>query len=850
MNEVQRRIAHYTPIEYELFIRPDFKTKTFYGEVKLKAKLKRAQRNLVLHAKNLEIDTAYAYVGGKTIDILETRVSQASQEISMIFKDILPKGEVTVHVVYSGKISPNMHGMYFSKYKDGGEEKELLSTQLEANHARELFPCIDEPEAKATFNLLLEIPKEFEAIANTPESNRDNLENTKIIRFETTPLMSTYLLAFVAGELQYKEKKTKKGLKVRVYSTPNHNIEDIKFSLSTAVKMLDFYQDYFTPEYPLPKVDLVAIPNFAAGAMENWGLITFREEYLLVNEAHTSLFTKQYTALVIAHELAHQWFGNLVTMRWWDDLWLNESFASWIEYLVADTIFPKWRLWEQFVGNEYSHALDLDSLSNTHSIQVEVEDPDEINEIFDAISYQKGASVIRMLHNYLGPEDFQKGLNQYLETNQYSNATTLDLWKALEKASQKPIISFMAAWTEQIGYPLVTLENVEKNDLFITQEKFLLSPEERENKGEPSFWPISIGLAGSDENTLLKESHQKWTLDKKPAVLKLNPSETGFFRTYYKHQASFEALKKAAIAQKIPAIDRYGFIEDTFELSRAGYYPTSQWLDVIEGMGSEEDATTWGSISTGLSQIAKVFDEETEKELQKFGTDLLEKQLSRLGWEPKTKEDHFDQLLRPIIISLALRLKDKESLKHAKKLFKEHLNDNFIHPDIRSSVYGAMVREGGKSTHKKFVKMYHSTTNAEERRRLIAGLASFEEPELHLNSLDMITSEEVRLQEVGFWIIYGLMNKQNVKLTWQWLKDHWAWYMERFRDSYDVGKIILSLGGAFYTNEDAKNVEKFFEKKSYPGIERTVAQALERIRLKAAWQKRNQKDIKEYFSKS
>jgi puromycin-sensitive aminopeptidase len=364
---------------------------------------------------------------------------------------MLYPGEYHVVLEFSGKITDPMNGLYPCYFTHEGKKKFVLATQFESHHAREVFPCIDEPEAKATFDLALNTPLEGDVIANTPARTVLKEKSQQTTIFETTPVMSTYLLAFAYGDIGFKEAKSKNGTIVRGYATPD-NVQFVDFALDTAVKVLDFYEDYFALAFPLPKIDMIALPDFAAGAMENWGLITYREQCMLVDPVNTSIHTKQYVAMVVAHELAHQWFGNLVTMQWWTDLWLNEGFASWIEYLAIDKLFPEWHMWTQFIADEQQPALKLDALDNTHAIEVPINHPDEIRTIFDAISYNKGASVIHMLHGYLGAEDFRDGLRHYLKKHAYKNTVTQDLWAALEEISGKPVKEFMHAWTSFRSY--------------------------------------------------------------------------------------------------------------------------------------------------------------------------------------------------------------------------------------------------------------------------------------------------------------------------------------------------------------------------------------------------------------
>ena len=436
---VTRLFEQFAPEHYTIHIALSEDKKSFTGSATVKGrKTGRPSERITLHAKDLKITDAKVALndkknGVKEIELSRTNIQKSYDEVRLHASETLFPGSYEISMNFSGDITKNMEGIYPSNFEEDGVKKQLIATQFESHHAREAFPCIDEPEAKATFDFSLTHAKDEVALGNTPEieSRREESGNRRTTTFETTPVMSTYLVAFVTGEMAVKEAKSKSGVTIRTYAT-SHQIEHTEFALGVAVKAMDFYEDYYDIPFPLAKCDFVALPDFASGAMENWGLITFREQALLVDD-HTSLGSKQWVALVVAHELTHQWFGNLVTMRWWTDLWLNEGFASWMEYLAVDSQFPEWELWTQFAVDEQQLALKLDSLEHTHPIEVSIKHPDEIRTIFDAISYQKGASVIHMLHDYLGAEPFRDGLRHYLKAHAYNNTDTVDLWAALEE---------------------------------------------------------------------------------------------------------------------------------------------------------------------------------------------------------------------------------------------------------------------------------------------------------------------------------------------------------------------------------------------------------------------------------
>ena len=406
--------SYVLPERYTLALKPDLQSCTFSGTETIHLSLLKETKEITLHSKDLDIENVHIHKGKQQI-FASVSYDTKNETATFHFDKHIAKGKVKLSFTFHGIISDTLRGFYKSTYSINGETRHIATTQFEATDARRAFPCFDEPAQKAIFDVTLIIPGTHTAISNTlPVSIKEHEGGFKVVEFAPTPRMSTYLLAFIIGDFEYLEGHTKDNVQVRVFTTPGKKHQG-KFALDVAIKSLEFYNDYFNIKYPLPTLDMIAIPDFESGAMENWGAVTYRETALLVDEEHSSLSTKQWAALVIAHELAHQWFGNLVTMEWWTDLWLNEGFASYIEYLAVDHIFPEWKIWDQFLTSDMAAALRLDGLAHSHPIEVTVHHPDEISEIFDMVSYAKGATVIRMLANYIGEKDIRDKLRHYLK---------------------------------------------------------------------------------------------------------------------------------------------------------------------------------------------------------------------------------------------------------------------------------------------------------------------------------------------------------------------------------------------------------------------------------------------------
>ena len=476
---VARFIESFIPENYNLFLDINRSEKTFTGNVAITGEA--LDNHISLHQKDLTISSVLL-----DNESLNFQMDDANEAFHI---ELPETGVLTLVIEFSGRITDNMTGIYPSYYTYNGEKKEIISTQFESHFAREAFPSDDEPEAKATFDFSLKFDAEEGdiALSNMPEINSHLREETGVWTFETTPRMSTYLLAFGFGALQGKTAKTQNGTEVGVFATVAQAENSVDFALDIAVRVIDFYEDYFQVKYPIPLSYHLALPDFSAGAMENWGLVTYREVYLLVDE-NSSAASRQQVALVVAHELAHQWFGNLVTMKWWDDLWLNESFANMMEYVSVDAIEPSWNIFEDFQTTGVPHALQRDATDGVQSVHMEVNHPDEINTLFDsAIVYAKGSRLMHMLRRWLGDEAFAKGLKAYFEKHQYNNTIGRDLWNALSDASGKDVSSFMDTWLEQPGYPVVSAEVVD-DTLILSQKQFFIG--EHEDKGR--LWEIPL----------------------------------------------------------------------------------------------------------------------------------------------------------------------------------------------------------------------------------------------------------------------------------------------------------------------------------------------------------------------
>ncbi|CAH1158836.1 unnamed protein product [Phyllotreta striolata] len=749
-----------------------------------------------------------------------------------------------------------MKGLYRSKYvNQTGEERYAAVTQFESTDARRCFPCWDEPALKATFDINLTVPKDLVALSNMPVKTSQPLGNLVKYDFEKTPIMSTYLVAAVIGEYDYVEDKSSDGVLVRVY-TPKGKKEQGKFALEVATKVLPYYKEYFNIAYPLPKIDLIAIADFSAGAMENWGLVTYRETCLLVDPQNTSAHSKQWIALVVGHELAHQWFGNLVTMEWWTHLWLNEGYASFVEFLCVNFLFPEYDIWSQFLNDCYIKALELDSLKNSHPIEVPVGNPSEIDEIFDDISYNKGASVIRMLHHYIGDEDFRKGMHLYLTRHQYKNTFTEDLWAALEEASKKPVKDVMSTWTKQKGFPVVRVALKSQgttNTLTLTQSKF--TADGSKPTDEDYLWMIPISVSTSKNpskevvsTVLTTRTGEIVVPDISPKDwIKLNPGTIGFYRTQYSPEM-LEKLVPAIRDRSLAPLDRLGLLDDLFAMVKAGHTSTVEVLKILQAFEDEPDYNVWCSINNILGRLGQLLGQTEYKDsYDKYQKKLLSKVYKKLGWTQKPGETHLDTLLRGLVLGRLAWLDEDHSIGEARTRFASHISGSDVLPaDLRSACYKTVLRAGGQDEYDTLLKLYRSSDLHEEKDRISRALGAAKDQELLKKVLDFAMSDEVRSQDTVFVIASVGLSSSGREVAWQYFKDNWAVIKERY-SGYLLTRLVKYLTENFTTEERAKEVEAFFEEHKPPGTERTVQQSIETIRLNTNWLKRDSAAIKEYL---
>ena len=849
------------PSKYRIKLQPDLKNFTFDGEQSVDLLILEATSTIVLNSIDLEISNTTLHANGTTLTSKSVTIDKDAETATLDFGETIQPGDARLEMVFTGELNDKLMGFYRSEYtSQDGETRYLATTQFEPTDARRAFPCWDEPAKKATFEVTLVFSDEYQAVSNTPVVEEAVPgPGLKSVRFAETPIMSTYLLVFIVGNLTSIEERAAGGTTVGVWTTPGKE-DQASFALDTSVKLLSYFNEYFGIPYPLPKLDHIAIPDFAAGAMENWGAVTYRETALLVDPDNSSAGTRQRVAEVIAHEMAHMWFGDLVTMEWWDDLWLNESFASWMGNKAVDWLFPEWEMWTQFVNMDTNRALSLDGLKNSHPIEQAVKNPAEVSQLFDAISYSKGASVIRMLENFLGEESFRKGLNRYLSSHMYDNARTEDLWSALETESGRPVTAIMDSWVKQMGYPVLQVESDRtggQTTLSVTQERFvydrLLGDSGPDSDSDNEVWRVPVSASqGREESTVTVMDGRQTQIDvpgSSDGWVKLNPLQTGFFRVNYSTE-DWQRLVPAIESLELHATDRLGVQNDAYALSRAGLLPVTQFLSLAQAYKNEGDASVWSDLASNLRDIEQLIsDEAIHPAYQGFAREIFGPAARKIGWEPKSGEGHLDALLRSTVLSQAGSYHDPDVTAQASERFQKYLQDReTLAPNLRGVVFALAAQSGGKDVYDQIWGLEGETDLAEEKIRLLMSLTRFQRPELLNSTLADSLSAKVRSQDSITLVAGVAANPKGRDLAWEFVKDNWAEFDRRYGGGGFGLMRLVSICSHFNSQEKADEVDSFFAEHPAPAAERTIRQALERVRLNIKWLEQNRQELTDWFA--
>lgn len=830
--ESKRLSKEVVPSHYSITIEPSKDMNSYLGSVQIKSNIIKPTKNIILHSKNSKIKTATICVGTQCLlpkvkeDINEETISlEVQKEIS---------GAIEIHIEFFGIITEDLAGIYKSKYENKGKTEYLITTQCEAPYARRIFPCFDEPEKKATFDVITIIEKNLKAVSNMEIKSEKIEDNKKRIEFKTSPKMSTYLFYLGIGNFEFREGNHKK-VKIRIVTTPGK--KNTEFALEHTKRYLGYFEDYSKIPYPLEKLDMIAIPDFSAGAMENWGAITFREILLVVDESKTSIAVQKRAAEVIAHELWHQWSGNLVTMEWWNDLWLNESFANYMAYKAVDDYKPEWKIWEDYLSNELAAGLFKDSLKTTHPIEVKVNSPEEISEIFDEISYNKGGSVLRMLEEHMGKEDFRVGVSNYLKQYAYSNAKASDLWVSLDKVNpSKKVKEMMKMWISEPGYPLISVEET-SNGIKISQKRC--------NNISNQVWPtpISILAENSTHKILLNKKDESFKI--KGKYIKANHDHFGFYRIKY----SNKLLNDLAIAiknKKLNDADRWGVHNDLWALCTLGQESVENYIPFIENYLDEKNYTILAEISSSIRKLERLYYYESwwQKSKEKLTNLLLpiyKKNLKNLGWDKKKQENSEDILMRSLCISFCGFANDEDTIKEANERFVK----NNLNLDIAGSVYSIVAQEGKEKMYLEMVKRFQELEDVEPKMKLLGGLYQFRNETILRKALDFALTDKVRTQNLRNVFSTALINPVSQKVFLKWAKDNWD-KLKKHQDTHYIFQDFLDTLIISQINEPGKKEVEEFISKHKIGFEMTKANGFEILDLNVNFIEKNKEFLKNY----
>lgn len=815
------------PSRYVLVLKPNLKTFKYLGEEEIEVQIGKKTKEIALNASELEIKHASVIVGASEYKAAVGEDKQ-KQRIILKFKAAV-SGKATIRIGFVGTNNAEMYGFYRSSYKQGDKTKYILSSQFEAANARNAFPCFDEPAFKAVFDLSFVVDRELDCISNMPVmSVKKNGNGAKIVRFRETPRMSTYLLYLGVGNYDYINDKVGK-IDVRVITTPGKKAL-AKLPMEYAKKFIEFFQEYFAVDYPLPKADFIGIPDFAAGAMENWGAITFRETALLSSE-ESSIATKQRVAEVIAHELAHQWFGDLVTMKWWNDLWLNESFATFMSYKAMDAVFPEWKMRTEYKRDVIATAFGADQLKSTHPISVPVRSPGDVDQIFDEISYDKGGTVLNMIEDYAGEEIFRKGLTNYLNKHKYSNATKFDLWHAIDeeaKRNRKKINVYDVAsfWVDKPGYPSVSVKK-SPSGFELSQQRYFLLKDVKDS----TLWPIPVNysLSGSDGSMLFGKKSASISAQGN-AWLKLNAGQNGLYRVFYEKE-DLDRLGYLVKEQKLDPVDSWGIENDAYAMIRSGRARASGYLEFVEKYCLNNEYPLSSNVLGHVGFINDMLDGEDELMSKELIIRYTNQLIEDLGWNRKESESTFDTAMRSAAILRSGRAGYEPTIDKAKDLFNDYLDGKPLEANLRSSVFYVNAWVGDSRTFDTLKERYINEKVPEEKSRFLSSLAMFGDRKLLLRAFDFSMSKDVRLQDSYAIVAIGSSNPAGKDLVLGWTKRNWKALKKRFASGTHMLSRYVDNLAVLRTREDLKAVKSFFSKKENmrEDLRQALANTLEEI---------------------
>ncbi len=848
--------THVIPSRYDLTLRPDLNEFTFTGEEVVDIDVLEATSQIKLNAKKLEIQEAYVVKADGTRLNGKVEIDEQIEIATISFSGILGKGAWKLHARFSGVLSDKLKGFYRSFWTDdAGIKHPIACTQFEATDARAAFPCFDEPEFKATFKCALEVDENLTAISNGRVLKEEVLDdgiryvsvrasdakpvNKKRVEFAETMKMSTYLVAFIVGEFVSSKPVNVNGKEVRIWCVPGKE-HLMDFALKAASFGLDWYEKYFDIAYPGgDKVDHIAIPDFASGAMENLGAITYRETALLVDEKTAPHSALKRVAEVVLHELAHMWFGDLVTMGWWNGLWLNESFATFMENLCLHHWKPDWNVWEEFALGRAA-AARLDALKSTHPIECPVHHPDEIDELFDLISYEKGCSVLYQIHQFIGKDAFQKGIRAYLKKHSYQNTETHDLWDALENTCKSlgldlPVREIMDDWVFTPGHPVIEVKEGDADGFVVLSQKhFTFLPKDADSKA--TLWPVPVTMRVAKKDGSSEE--KKFVFDKlEQSVfvgegydhIVVNAGGSGFYRVVYSHGLNERLI--GDVQKCLSVVERFNLVNDSWATVRARITPVTDYLEVVKLFGGEEDPNVWSIICGSLSSLNRLVTGTHRTALQQVVRDLLGPAVEKLGWDLRKTDSIQTRELRGTLIGTLGTIGDDTAVqtKAATYFDKWKADKSSVEANIVPALVSILAHKGDEKRYDEFVQLSKDATTPQDTLRFINALARFRDAKLLEKTIAKCMSDEVKTQDAPYLFASLLASEDAGPQAWKYL-------VEKFDDMvavYPENGVVRMCGAAEYLDSEelADEVRTFFATKKVKSGDMAVAQMLEQLEI-------------------
>jgi len=829
------------PSRYDLTLEPNLDTGGFQGSIEVAIEIVEPVTEIVLNSNELRLDDAtLTAADGRTVEVSKILTDDDAERATVDLTETATPGEWTLRIGFQGQLNPRLTGFYRSTYTDeDGRTQVIGTTHFEATDARRAFPCWDEPDLKAVFAISLVVKDGLTAVSNGPEVERESLDDGRVlIRFADTMKMSTYLAAWVVGRLELSEPADARGVPVRTVHVPGKG-HLTSLASEVSVHSLNWFADYYGIPYPEAKLDNVALPDFAQGAMENVGCVTYREQVLLIDPARSTQEEQLGVAETVAHELAHMWFGDLVTMRWWNGIWLNEAFATFMSMLAVDDLRPDWEIWNMFTRDR-TNAFEIDALETTRPIEYEVRSPDDASGMFDTLTYVKGGAVLRMLEQWLGAERFRDGIRRYLGKHAYGNTETHDLWDALEEETGEPVRRIMDAWIFQPGYPAISVD-LTGDRIRFSQRRFIPSKDD-----DPTSWPVPLTVrqvSGEEERAdriLIEADGAELELLAADAVVIANAGSASFVRVWYDDELRSRVVARAM--NVLSPIERYSLVDDAWAAVVAGTAPAGSFLDLVQGSKDETDLRVWQAILGGLGWLDRFVEDEPRERLRAFVRDLVRPALARLGWDASKDESDLTRALRgQLVQSLAVLGADPETLAQCRELELEGEGD----PQLLQAAVEAVAAEGTAEDLDRYWQRYRGASTPQEEERYLFATSRFPGEAEVDRILASSMTDEVRTQDAPYLLARATTNRRQGPKVWRFIADRWDEMQDRFASSNIMG---LASGIRYLTEPGiVDEVDAFFRGHDIPQNHLMLQQALERMRVAAKLRERVTPELLDRF---